>query len=96
MNTKFKIGDKVICFDDQTYNNSGFFPNGLTKNMEYTVTGIFKCLCGDELLELKEVPCLDKYCSICGNYNNYDKAYRMKRFKLIAPNYNPKKLIKEI
>jgi hypothetical protein len=50
----------------------------------------------DDLLELKEIPRLDKYCSICGNYNNYDKAYRMKRFKLVTPNYNPKKLIKEI
>ncbi len=69
----FKVGQKVVCKNTKSAEQGT--PYGIEKGVIYTVIGISTCVCGKELLGLKEVEILNKWCgtkNVClGMSSNY-------------------------
>lgn len=79
--TKFKIGQRVVCYDESSYNVNYQFSLDIKKT--YIIDDIKKCSCGQTLLLLRielDLEC-NHYCSICGNKMPDANAYLAFRFK---------------
>ena len=76
----FKIGQKVVCKENNRYNFG--YPHGIAKGEIYTIIGISKCPdCNSLLLELKEPTPRYKYCGNCDNDLGINSCYHASRFE---------------
>lgn len=81
----FKVGQKVVC--KSTSSNNGYYPTGIKRGEIYTVEYISKCICGKELLHLKEPPKLGKWCGLLHTYIGIDSSYHSNRFEPVVDNF---------
>lgn len=78
----FKLGQKVICKDTDSYKYGT--PYGIVLNKIYTIENIIYCKCGKEKLLLKDVNSgSTKSCSFCNECNLPTNAYESCRFMII-------------
>jgi len=79
--TKFIIGQRVVCVDSSTYNVN--LPFELDIKKTYIIEDIKNCSCGETLLILKKKINSDTtfYCAICGKEMPCGEAYLSFRFK---------------
>lgn len=76
----FKIGQKVVCKDTETFKYGT--TAGIILGRVYTVTGLTYCPnCLLEFLEIKEAPLLTKICGNCHCSLGANKSYFSFRFE---------------
>lgn len=76
----FKIGQKVVCKQDNKYNFG--YPHGITKGEIYTIAEITNCPnCNSLLLGLVEVLPLRKWCGKCNTDLKTNSYYHASRFE---------------
>jgi hypothetical protein len=82
LDSKFEIGQRVVCIDALTYNVN--YPFVFDTNKIYIINDIKKCSCGETILILKNgiQPSCITHCSICGNKMAFANGYLAFRFKL--------------
>jgi len=75
----FKVGQKVVCKKIEGFANSK--PHGLGLGEIYTITQIGTCVCGQEVLYLKEAPIMGKWCGIKDVFTGRHASFYSYRFE---------------
>ena len=72
----FKVGQKVVCKKIE-----GFAPHGLKLGEIYTIMQIGTCVCGQEVLYLKEAPIMKRWCGTKDVYIGTNASFYSYRFE---------------
>ena len=75
----FKVGQQVVCKNINSINNT--VPRGIALGEIYTIEAISTCICGRELLHLKEPMKLEKWCGYKLIRIGYDASFYSYRFE---------------
>ena len=75
----FYVGQKVVCRNKVGFATST--PHGIKKGEVYTITQISTCICGKEVLELKEATKMNRWCGYLDKPIGYNASYYSYRFE---------------
>lgn len=89
----FKIGQKVVCKNIEGSRNIA--PRGIKLREIYTIANIGTCICGKEILHLKDVPATAKWCPAKNVYVGYNAGFYSYRFEPLIGSW-VEKLLEEI
>jgi hypothetical protein len=75
----FKIGQKVVCKKIEGFATSA--PHGIKLGEIYTIMQIGTCVCGQEVLYLKEAPVMKRWCGTKDVYTGTHASFYSYRFE---------------
>jgi len=75
----FKEGQKVVCKKREGFTTSA--PHGIKLGEIYTIIQVGTCVCGKEVLYLKEAPIMRRWCGLKDVYTGTTASFYSYRFE---------------